>query len=159
MNIKKFLEYYSIGYEDSDYLQYKDVKIDNITLLTKAMELLKIKYNNLYTDNPNTETFENKKSLLIKINIPNRFINVIYLRCNDDYIYIDNYVQGNSFYYKCDQLLGFKSFLKKNSDKINNIIKESSKRSFNRVEKGSSLVSSIEPKKKGFFDFLKRKNK
>ena len=112
MNIKKFLEYYSIGYEDSDYLQYKDVKIDNITLLTKAMELLKIKYNNLYTDNPNTETFENKKSLLIKINRPNRFINVIYLRCNDDYIYIDNYVQGNSFYYKCDQLSGFKSFLK-----------------------------------------------
>ena len=105
MNIKKFLEYYSIGYESIDYIEFKEVEIEKSNILIKVFDLLKLKYSN-------SETFENKKSFSIKINRPNKFINIVYLKCNDDYIYIDNYVQGNSFYYKCDQLSGFKSFLK-----------------------------------------------
>jgi hypothetical protein len=156
MIIKKFYEYnIELPYIEIDGIDFEKVKNDNSILLSKAMELLNTKFI-LYP------LLDQKEFIRLQVSTDlthKKGIMMIFsLKSYDDYIYIKISAVGFPLIlYKCDQFSGFKSFLKKNSDKINNIIKESSKRSFNRVEKGSSLVS--EPKKKEFFDFLKRKNK
>lgn len=105
--IKKFFEYNSDKkYEESDYLTYKSIKTDNFDILFKVYDLVRLKYN--------VSLYEKKKfsiSFSLELGEKKRIINKVDLRCEDDYIYIDNYINGNSFYYKCDQLSGFKSFL------------------------------------------------
>ena len=145
MKIKKFFEYNSeILYKEINSREFDNIESDNIEMLNKISNILCEKYN-LYILSRDLDGRYNKG--VIKLSHRNAFILAITLKYYDDFTYIKLEADflKNPMIYKCDQLVGFKLFIKKEFQ-----------------EYFSSLNFNFDeelPKKKGFFDFLKRKNK
>jgi len=139
MRIKKFFEYNTeLPYEEINYIDFYKIETDNIKMLEKISEFMCKEYNlikmSFFLGEPYL-TFDKFRQYSLS------------LRYCDDYIYIKIQIgDGLPVAYKCDQLLGLKKFLKKESYGLIT--------SFNKFTEKEEL-----PKKKGFFDFLKIKNK
>ena len=101
--IKKYFEFFKNDYQIIDFDEYLHIKNDNL-FVDKIFNILNLKYGEF-----NLTYYSNHINLIKTINNTTLLINI---KSNDDYIYLSISYKDNRISYKCDQLSGFKSFLK-----------------------------------------------